>query len=124
MDPSVHLAFVASLLGASFWFWHLVIRASSQAVGAAALALLATMIHTGMLGALLTFAPRPWYPLMQTGALTWGLLPLEDQQLAGLIMWAPMGVIYLVATLALLRARLIPGDSQAFPAGRRGVSAT
>ena len=39
---------------------------------------------------------------MQTRtALEWGLTPLEDQQLAGLIMWVPAGLVYAAAALAL-----------------------
>jgi cytochrome c oxidase assembly factor CtaG len=34
-------------------------------------------------------------------AAEWGLTPLEDQQLAGLIMWVPGGLVYAVAALAL-----------------------
>jgi cytochrome c oxidase assembly factor CtaG len=33
--------------------------------------------------------------------MDWGLTPLEDQQLAGLIMWVPAGTIYAGAALAL-----------------------
>jgi cytochrome c oxidase assembly factor CtaG len=32
---------------------------------------------------------------------SWGLTPLEDQQLGGLIMWIPAGIVYIVAGLAL-----------------------
>jgi len=41
----------------------------------------------GFLGALLTFAARPFYLIHALAAPTWGLSGLEDQQLAGLIMW-------------------------------------
>ena len=33
--------------------------------------------------------------------MAWDLTPLEDQQLAGLIMWAPAAAIYLVAALLI-----------------------
>jgi putative membrane protein len=59
-------------------------------------------LHNGLLGALLTFATTPLY---QTNVVrTMGLSPLEDQQLAGLIMWVPAGFIHLAA-LALLFLR-------------------
>ena len=66
------------------------------------LSALATTIHTGLLGALLTFAPTPWYPLLAPRVGAWSLSALEDQQLAGLIMWVPMGSIYLVGSVALM----------------------
>jgi cytochrome c2 len=58
-------------------------------------------VHTGALGALLAFSRTLWYPAYAGGAATWGLTPLEDQQLAGLIMWIPGTAAYLVAALML-----------------------
>ena len=98
----LHLVFLVSLLAASLWFWSVVVASPREQFGAAALILLATMIHTGLLGALLSLATRPLYPLMSEGALAWGLTPMEDQQLAGLIMWVPMGAIYLIAALTII----------------------
>jgi cytochrome c oxidase assembly factor CtaG len=89
-----HLSFLVTAL--AFW-WALLRRAGR---GAAVLHLFATMIHMTLLGALITFAGRVLY-LDQTGfAADWGLTPLEDQQLAGLIMWVPAGTVYAGAALA------------------------
>lgn len=98
-----HLTMYVSLIMAGLWFWREAIAAwgNPKRAGAAVLALLATFVQTGLLGALLTFSPRAWYPLMASGALSRGLMPMEDQQLAGLIMWVPMGAVYLVAALVL-----------------------
>lgn len=63
-------------------------------------------MHTALLGALLTFAPRPWYPAYAATTGAWHLTPLEDQQLGGLIMWVPAGLIYTVAGLWLVAAWL------------------
>jgi putative membrane protein len=70
--------------------------------GAAILSLFATMVYTGGLGALLTLGRAVWYPAYGEAAPLWGLTPLEDQQLAGLIMWVPGGLSYLLATAWLL----------------------
>jgi putative membrane protein len=64
------------------------------------------MVHTGLLGALLTLAPHDAYPLQTQDAPLFGLTPLEDQQLAGLFMWVPGGAIYLACGLGLLWAWL------------------
>jgi hypothetical protein len=40
------------------------------------------------------------YHGQSTQAAAFGLTPLEDQQLAGLVMWVPAGVIYAGAALA------------------------
>lgn len=88
-----------SLFGSALGFWSAVRRASVP-VGAAAL--IAATVGMGLLGAVLTFAPEPIYAphLLTTGP--WGLTPLEDQQLGGLIMWAPAAGLYLAAALVLV----------------------
>lgn len=101
-----------SLLGSAVWFWAAVRRASAP--GAVA-ALLLAMVAMGLLGALLTFTGQPVYAphLLTTGA--WGLSPLEDQQAAGLIMWAPAAAVYLAAALLVL-GRWIGPDACPSPA--------
>jgi cytochrome c oxidase assembly factor CtaG len=93
-----HLSFLATAL--LFW-WSLLRRSES---GEAAWHLFVTMIHTGALGALIALAPHVAYSLQSEHALEFGLTPLEDQQLAGLIMWIPAGTVY--ATAALFFAAL------------------
>lgn len=88
----------ASLLATAFGFWMAVRRA---AVLTAACGLLATMVQMGLLGALLTFSSAPLYAPHLATTLAWGVAPLEDQQLAGLIMWAPSAGLYLAAALLL-----------------------
>jgi putative membrane protein len=51
-----------------------------------------------------------WYPLYAGRAAAWGLTVLEDQQLAGLVMWVPGGLVYMGAALALAATWL--GDSE------------
>jgi putative membrane protein len=99
--PVAQWAGTAAMVAVSVWFWAAVVGGRGPQRGAAMLALLATMAHTGMLGALLTFAPTAFYPLQAGGATAWALLPLQDQQLAGLAMWVPGNLAYLAAALAL-----------------------
>jgi len=94
-----HVTFLATAL--LFWWALLHGRAGRLGRPAAAIYLFTTSVHTSLLGALLTFSSSLWYPLYQATTGPWGLTPLEDQQLAGVIMWVPAGVAYLVATLAL-----------------------
>jgi putative membrane protein len=68
--------------------------------------LFTTSIHATLLGALLTLSPTVWYARYAGTEASGGLSALEDQQLAGLIMWVPFGVVYLGAALALLAALL------------------
>jgi putative membrane protein len=94
-----HLSFLLSAL--LFW-WALVHgREGWMGYGAATLYVFTTSVHSGLLGALLTFAPTVWYPSYVGLTTSWGLTPLEDQQLGGLIMWIPAGLVYVIAGLAL-----------------------
>jgi len=54
-----------------------------------------------ILGSLMLFSGTAWYPAYANGARAFGLTSLQDQQLAGLVMWIPPGIVYLV-TAALL----------------------
>jgi cytochrome c oxidase assembly factor CtaG len=103
-----HLAMVGSLLAAALLFWSAIFAASRHAehAGMAVLVLLGTLVHTGLLGALLSMSRAVWYPVMSAGSTAWGLSPIEDQQLAGLLMWVPMGLVYLLAALAVVAAAL------------------
>jgi cytochrome c oxidase assembly factor CtaG len=94
-----HLTFLASAL--VFWAALFEERARERQ-GAAVLYLFTTTVHTGVLGALLTFATHPWYSAYLTAAPEWGFSPLEDQQLGGLIMWVPASLVYVGVGLALL----------------------
>jgi putative membrane protein len=100
----------ASFLLTALLFWLSIIAAARSRVAliGAIAATLVTLIQGGFLGALITLAGRPLYPAY-TGAELWGPSPLEDQQLAGLVMWVPMGAIYLIAGL-VLAAHLIGKD--------------
>lgn len=88
----------ASLLGSAIFLWRAIRAASAPAAVAA---LLATMVQMGLLGALLTFSGAPLYSWHATTTQVWGLTPLADQQLAGLIMWIPGAALYLAAALWL-----------------------
>jgi putative membrane protein len=59
-------------------------------------------LQSGALGAVLALAQRPLYPIHASVAPSWGLTPLEDQQLAGGLMWVPPGIVYTVVIAALL----------------------
>ena len=69
--------------------------------GLAVLYVFSTGIHSSILGALLTFSPTVWYPVYANTTGRWGLTPLEDQQIGGLIMWVPAGLVFIAAGLAL-----------------------
>ncbi|WP_244549028.1 cytochrome c oxidase assembly protein [Bradyrhizobium canariense] len=82
-----------SLLGSAWLLWRSILAPSQS--GPAIIALVATIGQMGLLGALLVFAPRPLYLVHLASAASWGLAPLIDQQLAGLLMWVPAMLPYL-----------------------------
>jgi cytochrome c oxidase assembly factor CtaG/cytochrome c2 len=101
-----HLSFLVSAL--LFW-WALVrCRAGQLGYGAGVFYVFTTGVHSSILGALLTFSPSLLYPVYSGRTSPWGLAPIEDQQLAGLIMWVPAGTVYLIAGLWMFAAWLRP----------------
>jgi putative membrane protein len=90
-----HLSFFVTAL----LFWWSMLRRSSP--GGAVWHLFVTMTHTSILGALMALAPKVLYHLQTAGAPAFGLTALEDQQLAGVIMWVPAETVYAGAALAL-----------------------
>jgi cytochrome c oxidase assembly factor CtaG len=96
----VHAVQHLSFFGSAVLFWWSVIQVRPQSQrGTAMMSLFATAIHTSVLGALLTFSRTPWYSDYGSLGARWGLGLVADQQLAGLIMWIPASVVYLVACL-------------------------
>jgi putative membrane protein len=82
-----------------FWWGITRGRYGRLGYGSAVLYVFATAMHSGLLGAALTLSPRAWYPAHAATTAAWGLSPLEDQQLAGLVMWIPASVIFVAAGL-------------------------
>jgi len=111
----VHMLQHISFLLTALLFWWALIHGPQGALGygAAALYLFTTSVHSGALGALLTVAGAVWYPSYVGLTSSWGLTPLEDQQLGGLIMWIPAGLVYVIAGLVLLAGWLREADLRA-----------
>ena len=68
--------------------------------------LFTTALQSGILGALMTFTSQAWYPYYADLAAPWGLSALQDQQLAGLIMWVPGGFVFTLLTIGYFAAWL------------------
>jgi putative membrane protein len=99
-----HLMFFGS--AALFW-WALVHgRYGRIGYGVSVLFVFATALHTSILGALFSLAQHLWYPEQSLHAEQFGLQPLSDQELAGLIMWIPSGFILTALALGLFAAWL------------------
>ena len=77
--------------------------------GGGVLYLFTTAVHSGLLGAFITLAGVVWYPEYLGTTQSWGLTPLEDQQLGGLIMGVVGAAVYVAVNLyALARWLMVP----------------
>jgi putative membrane protein len=111
-----HLCF---FLSASLFWWGIAHgRYGRAGYGVAVVYIFATAMHSGILGALLTFSPHVWYPLYERTSTTFGLTPLEDQQLAGLLMWVPAGVTFVAGGLYFFAAWLKESERRVLHAAR------
>jgi cytochrome c oxidase assembly factor CtaG len=114
-DLALHSDLIHSLEHAvlllAFWaFWWHVLRADGEQLsgGVAVLYVFAAMLPASALGAVLTFARSPLYPAQAAAAIEAGRDPLADQQVAGLIMWIPADLLYLVIAVVLFLRWFVP----------------
>ena len=121
----VHTLQHISFLFSALLFWWALIHGGRgwMGYGAALLYVFTTSVHSGLLGAFLTFSNTVWYPGYDGLTRSWGLTPLEDQQLGGLIMWIPAGLVYVIAGLALLAGWLRESEKRAARQATVGISA-
>jgi putative membrane protein len=110
MHTGLHVLEHACFLGTGWLFWWSVLRPGRAGVLPASMALLFTVMHTGLLGALLTFADTPLY--WRESRELW------DQQLAGLVMWIPGGLVYLLAAVWAAYRWLAQQERGSLPVGR------
>ena len=107
----------ATFLGTALFFWWAMVGARRRSLyGGAVLANFGAAIQGVALGAFMTLAARVWYPLYEARAHG-GMSGLEDQQVAGVIMWGPAGAAYLLAAVILFLAWLGDDDADEVRAG-------
>ncbi len=121
-NPSIHILEHLSFFLTSIAFWALALRPFSRdksGHGTALMLLITFAMESALLGALLVFAGHPFYVVhtalsRQMPYFLSNISPLQDQQLAGLIMWVPAGLVQLVATVAVFADLLsIPQERRA-----------
>lgn len=107
-DNLVYWLMQLTLLGTAAGFWVALRRAQEPAAIAA---LLFSTVQMGLLGALILFAPTALYAPHYLTTAAWGLSVLDDQQLAGLIMWVPSAGLYLGSALYIASRWLTREDA-------------
>ncbi|MBK8020792.1 MAG: cytochrome c oxidase assembly protein [Chloroflexi bacterium] len=110
VNESLHALEHVLFLGTGLLYWHGIVHARRAQAGLNILSLFAMMMATGLLGAALSLAGSAWYPTHIARAPLWSLTPLQDQQIAGGIMWVPMSTVYLLA--AALQIVLLLGQEE------------
>ncbi len=103
-----HLSFF--LTAVLFWSALYGVSRSAMSYGSATIYVFGTAVHCSALGALLTFSTVLWYPAYMATTARWGLSPLQDQQLGGVIMWVPSGVVFIVIGLSLFAKWIFESD--------------
>ena len=123
-NEAIHLVQHAMFVGTAivFWWGMLYGRYGRAGYGAAVFYVFTTAVHTGILGAIVTFAGAPLYSVYLAPAAANGLDALADQQLAGLIMWVPAGLVLTTLGIALFAAWLGEAErrARALPEQSRG----
>lgn len=102
----------SGLIFASVWLWTVMISKQISVFAALGLAV-GTMVQMGFLAAILTFAPHPIFEAHFLTTQAFGLSPLEDQQLAGLVMWTVGIAPYAIAVIWMVSSRLMAPHSTA-----------
>jgi putative membrane protein len=110
-SEAIHYLQHVSLLVTALLFWTSILprRADAWTCIVGVFSLFTTSMHMTLLGALLTLSPTTWYSSYAALTGPGGLSALEDQQIAGLIMWVPAGLVYVAAALGPCAA-VLRGD--------------
>jgi len=96
-SESTRLLELASILLMACLFWSVALAREGTrtlSYGAAALFVMTAAVATDLPGVVMVFSPRVICTMPGENALLWGLSPLEDQQIAGLLMWVPANFVF------------------------------
>lgn len=113
-DEQLHTLEHLTFLLTAAVFWRMISTSGDRRLGAGTAIILVTLValQGNLLAALITLAPNPLYR-------SYAAQPLDDQQIAGLLMWVPAGIVYLGATVIAI-SQLVRRQT---PAGRSGAKA-
>jgi putative membrane protein len=104
-DHSVHVVTHLMFMAAAVLLWWPVLSPTPAlprlSPGMGMLYLFLVQIPMQLLGAIVTFADRPLYTWYVAAPRTWGLSPLDDQKLGGLLMWIP-GNLWIWGAMSVL----------------------
>lgn len=105
-----HLLF----FGVSYFFWKVLLRKIGAATlnsAAGIVYLFVASLHSAALGVLMALSPQRWYAYYEGRTVLHGLSIIEDQQIAGYIMWMPAGISYALVAIWLVWKLLRDSES-------------
>jgi putative membrane protein len=106
---ALHILEHVSFLATAVLFWWVLFRQTTHRhlrYGGGVAYLFTAGLQSEVLAALITFSPEPWYADYAERVVAWALTPLQDQQLAGLIMWFPGSLVFTLLTIGYFAAWL------------------
>jgi len=102
--PMAEILELASILAAAVAFWSGVLGKATLNDGARALLVMTAAVLTDLPGVVMLFSPRAICTMPAENAARFGLTPLQDQQVAGLLMWVPANLVFFaIATFLFAR---------------------
>lgn len=109
-----------TLFGSALLLWHGLLVEGDEAPGTSMMGAFLTGLNMSLLGAVLTFASRPFFEFHAATTWPWGLSQLEDQQLGGLLMWVPGGLLLTAYAMIAFAAWLNRFPPEVHPSRRVG----
>ena len=91
-----------TLFSSGIALWRELLHHAPQRTAEALLVGTLTSLQMSLLGAVLTLASAPLFYSHLLTTRTWGLTPLQDQQLGGVLMWVPGMLLFLWTALRSL----------------------
>ena len=111
-SSTIYWSMHITMAGAAVWLWITLVAGAPEMSIRVILAGLFSTVQMGFLGALITFLPRAMYTPHFLTTAAWGLTPLQDQQLGGVVMWVPGCIIFLAAATMVMWNVLKPSGLQ------------
>lgn len=107
VNPTLHIVEHASFVIVAYLFWLQILNQHQMVttIGTRILLLFVTTLQITLLALMIMLSSTIWYPIYMSENLSrWGITALQDQQIGGLLMWLPGGLLFISMMLYLLHS--------------------